>query len=629
MARAEISNGEIFVKTNWTEKDLGEQVPGLNYRSARPDREAGWYGPLSWGTIVVLHGIFGARLEVGEHLREWINWCWSWITPALQHREATEVTGDWNDGTVFDRLYSYQKIGANFMGMIPDGVLIGDEMGTGKTPTTLTALGRIHRTSHDALPALVICPNSVKHQWAEEAAIWLPEANPYVIGGGMQTRRKLLAEAHQDPHSLTIINFEAVRGHSRLAPYGSVRLVRCRSCGGPADTDVTPQRCHKHPKELNGMVFRTVIVDEAHRMKDPTSQQTRACWAVQHGPTVKRRWALTGTPIATDVGDLWSIMHGIAPLDFPTKTEFIQRFALLGWSRHASLDIVGIRPDTRPEFDQLVQPRFRRVLKDIVLPQLPAKVRTYREAPMSAKQAKIYEQMKEEMFAEVEDGDVIFSPTNLTKATRLLQFSSSYAKVEQVGVKEDGSPEYKVDLIEPCPKIDVLLEIIEEMGDRQLAVCAMSRQLIELTAARFDSLKSPITYRQITGAIPQAVRPHQIRDFQSGQAQVMLFTVGAGGVGVNLTAADTIVFLQRSWSMLENKQAEDRVHRVGSERHESISIIDVIAPDTIEVDQRRKLWAKEMRLEELVQDRARLAAAGLDISQYDAQMNEVLNGPLL
>lgn len=623
MAIAEIRDGEIFVKTNWTEKDLASQVPGMNARSARPDREGGWYGRLSWGTIVTLHGVFKDKLEIGPQLQEWMNWCWSWITPALQHREATEVTGDWTEGTVFDQLYSYQKIGSNFLGMIPDGVLICDEMGTGKTPTALTALGRIP----NALPAIVICPNSVKHQWADEAAIWLPQATPYVIAGGMQTRRKLLADAAANPHALVVINFEAVRSHSRLAPYGSVRLVRCKSCGGPDDT-VTPQKCHKHPKELNAMTFHTVIVDEAHRMKDPTSQQTRACWAVQHSHTVTRRWALTGTPLATDIGDLWSIMHGVAPLDFPTKTEFIQRFALLGWSRHASLDIVGIRPDTRPEFDQIVQPRMRRVLKDIVLPQLPQKVRTHREAPMVAKQAKIYEQMKEEMFAELEGGDVIFSPSNLTKATRLLQFSSSYAKVEIVGENEDGSPKYKVELIEPSPKIDVLLEIIEEMGDRQLAVCAMSRQLIELTAARFDSLKKPITYRLLTGAIPQTIRPQNIRDFQDGHAQVMLFTVGAGGVGVNMTAADTIVFLQRSWSMLENKQAEDRVHRVGSERHESIGVIDIIAPGTIEVDQRRRLWEKEMRLEELVEDRKRRLAAGLDASHVDELMNEVLNGPL-
>lgn len=357
-------------------------------------------------------------------------------------------------------------------------------------------------------------------------------------------------------------------------------------------------------------------------MKDPSSQQTRACWAVMHQDTVTKRWALTGTPIANHVGDLWSIMHGVARNDFPTKTEFIERFALLAWNSNAGLDIVGVNPDRRNEFDTIVKPRMRRMLKSMVLPHLPSKVRMIREAPLIPKQRKAYDQMAEEMLTVLDDGDVIISRTNLTKATRLLQFSSSYAEV-----LEDN----EVRLAEPSPKLDVLMEVLEELGDRQVAICALSRQLIELAAARLDNHKrdgrpDPISYRMLTGAVHDFQRPLNIREFQEGRARCMLFTIQAGGVGVNLTAADTIVFLQRSWSMIENRQATDRIHRIGSERHESITVIDIVAPDTIEVDQIRRLREKEDRLDEIVRDRERLTSMGLDCDQL---LDEALNAYLL
>jgi SNF2 family DNA or RNA helicase len=86
-----------------------------------------------------------------------------------------------------------------------------------------------------------------------------------------------------------------------------------------------------------------------------------------------------------------------------------------------------------------------------------------------------------------------------------------------------------------------------------------------------------------------------------------LFTIGAGGVGLTMTAADTIVFLQRDWSLIRNLQAEDRVHRIGSEIHEAIHIIDVVAPDTVEEWQIQRVHEKLKRLEEIRRD-------GLDLS---------------
>lgn len=586
MAHADRVGDEVVVETIWSERDLAAQVPGLRYDGKRKV----WHGPIAWSTCVTLKGVFRERLTYGDALKAW---AWqeheSWVRPNGELRERLAPL----NGRYFpdERLYPHQDVGAEFM-LYADCIL-ADEMGLGKSITTLTAL----RSTEDDLPAVIICPNSVKSVWAHEAYTWFPAATPYVITGSAVQRKKLLGQAAEDLTALVIINYEAVKLHSRLAPYGSVRLKRCVDCGG-RDEAVPAASCHKHPKELNGIDWRTVIVDEAHRLKDPSSQQTRACWAVMHQPTVQQRWALTGTPIANDVGDLWSIMHGVAPRDFPTKSKFIDRYAMLGWSPYGALNIVGVRPDTRDEYERIVYPRLRRVLKSQVLPQLPEKVYVTREAPMSPKQTKAYRQMEDDLLTELDDGDVIVSKTNLVKATRLLQFSSSYAEVE---------PEtLQLKLSEPSSKLDVLEEVLAELGERQVAVCALSRQLIELAAARLDSREkrklSHVSYTLLTGAVPEVLRAQNVRDFQEGRVRCILFTVGAGGVGITLTAADTIVFLQRSWSMIENRQATDRVHRIGSEQHESITVIDVIAPGTIEERQLQVLHEKLSRLQEVVGD---------------------------
>jgi SNF2 family DNA or RNA helicase len=611
VAIASRNGDEISVSTDWTEKDLASQVPGLNYH-AQTDT---WDGPLTWGVFVSLCGIFQGnkydgtpRLSLDAELYAWYTERWQWYAAAVDFRDRLHYDGDHE----FDaRLYPFQKGSVAFHDVAHTGT-VGtidcSEMGVGKTCLTLSSLRLWHERDANALPAIVISPNSVKHVWANEASMWFPEAHPYVIEGSSLQRRKRFDEAFVDPLALVLVNFEAVKLHSKLASYGSVRMMRCPKCGGPkTNNDVTESRCHAHKRELQRFEFRSVIIDEAHRMKDPKAQQTRACWAVQHQPSVNYRIALTGTPIANDVGDLWSLLHGIAPDDFKVKTKFTDRYALMAWNHLATLDIVGVRPDTRGEFDQIIAPRLRRVLKAQVLTQLPPKVRETRHAPLTPTQRKMYKQMEDELLVTFEDSDdVLVAPNNLTKATRLLQFASASCELNEEG---------KVLLKAPSAKLDVLEEILGDLGTKQIAVCALSRQLIELAAERLTKLK--ISHRLVTGKVTGYDRAENIKLFQEGRVQVMLFTLGAGGTGITLTAADTIVFLQRSWSPIDNKQAEDRVHRIGSERHETVTVIDVIAPGTIEVRQLQSLRAKLDQLEDVVHDRERLLQTPLSLGEVE------------
>lgn len=646
MPHAEITEHKgsalIAVETRWTDKELIAQVPSSRWN---PQLNR-WTVPLSWAACLQLRGLFAERLTVGPELALWSqNEVTERIAPSLELREKIERTPGYWDG-----LYDFQTSGAAFLASTREGGLLGDDLGLGKTAQILAVLHAL--TQHDpddVLPALVICPNSVKSGWAKQVDLWQADVNVYVVEGSATKRRKILDEASADPRALVIVNIEAVRLLSRLAPYGSVALVRCRECSPHGQERVTASRCDVHVKPLNTFGFKTVVLDEAHALKDPRSKQTRAVWAVGHGETVRRRWALTGTPVANHVGDLWSIMHFIAPAEYSVKSKFVDRYALQAWNAHGGLDIVGVNPVTRDEFYRILDPRFRRTPKALVLPQLPRVVRPTRWVTMTPKQAKNYKDMETRLLTRLDDGQILIAPNNLIKATRLMQLASSYANVElithlpthptdrckcyanELDIHHENCGEFSklvVHLAEPSPKLDAVMEDIEALGGRQVVVAAESRQLIELLERRLA--KANISHCSLTGAVPDYQREAHKRAFAAGQRQVMLLTIKAGGTGVDgLQVADTMLVLQRSWSMLDNIQLDGRVDRIGSEKHDSVTIVDYVTEGTIEETTLfPRLVEKWQRLEEINRDRARLTAAGMSPDQrfeLDKRESEVQN----
>jgi SNF2 family DNA or RNA helicase len=150
-----------------------------------------------------------------------------------------------------------------------------------------------------------------------------------------------------------------------------------------------------------------------------------------------------------------------------------------------------------------------------------------------------------------------------------------------------------------------------DFGEDSVAVCAVSRQLIELLSTALT--KANIPHGLITGAQNEDERQQAIDDFQSGTKKWILFTAQAGGVGVTLTAARRLIMLQRPWSLVDHKQAMDRVHRIGSEIHDSIMITDYVTEGTIEERVLQVLETKADNFEQIVHDREKL----LDLLKKD------------
>jgi SNF2 family DNA or RNA helicase len=608
MAYATLIDDKIVIQSAWNEKDTVKQVPGVRWD---PDTKT-WQLPVSWAACVQLRGVFGQTLQVGDPLNDWaIGELQKRITPSLMIRETwDEYVGD----AVDTGLYDFQRAGRDWLCVAGDA-LLADEMGTGKTIQVLAALERLHKRGDEALPALVVSPNSVKTNWAKEAAFWFEDAVPYVVTGSAAERKKIITAAAKDPRALVIVNVEAVRLLSRLAAYGSIRLSKCRTCDKKnGEERVTAATCDVHRKALNEVAFRTVIVDEAHRIKDPKSKQTRAVWAMCHQEGVRRRWALTGTPIANNPADLWSIMHAVSPSEYPSKTRFVDRYCLLAWNNYGGMDVVGTNPVNREEFFKIFRPRFRRMLKSIVAPQLPRKIRSYRVVEMSPKAARAYKELDDLLYTDV-DGELLVSTTNLSNVIRLMQLASAWVSVDEHGT---------VTLCDPSPKLDEMEIVLDELGDEPVVIAAEHKQLVLLAAKRLTKLGIP--FGMITGGVSQFERGEAVRKLNEGHIRAVLMTVKAGGTGLNLQHARNLINLQRSWSMIDNKQTEDRVHRIGSEVHDVVNIIDIVTRGTVEEKQILSVRAKLDRLDEITEDRLRLMAAGqYDTFDLDTEETNIIN----
>jgi SNF2 family DNA or RNA helicase len=574
----------ILINAEWRYKELCKSLPG----SAWSTKESVWRVPLSWTSCLALRSTFKDDLEIGPRLTEWATqYLTERITPSMDLRELEDYEGD-------EDLFPHQRAGVAFLSTAKRA-LLADEPGLGKSAQAIRSLKRMRESGEDVFPALIVCPNTLKKNWEREFKLWWPEVDVQVVRG-TSTQRKKQLESSADVY---IMNWESLRYHSRLSPFGSISLKRCSECGGH-DESISENRCEVHVRELNTIDFRAVVADEIHRSKDPKSKQTRALWSATGDADI--RFALTGTPIANNVVDLWSILHWLSPKDWPSKTKWIERMIDTMLNAFGGMLVIGVKPHMQDEFYRTINPHMRRMLKARVLPWLPEVINDRRDVEMSTKQKKAYDQMRDMMIARLESGDPIAAPSILTQTTRLVQFANSYATVEV----DPKTGEEKVRLIEPSCKVDALMSDIAngDFGEDSVAVCAVSRQLIELLSAEMTKAKIP--HGLITGAQNEEQRQRAVDDFQSGKIKWVLFTAQAGGVGITLTAARRLIMLQRPWSMVDYKQAIDRVHRIGSEIHDSVIITNYVTEGTIEERVIEVLSEKADSFEEVVRDKDQL-----------------------
>jgi SNF2 family DNA or RNA helicase len=575
LPHAELSGDHIEVITSYTDRDRMLLIPGSTYRGGN------WHLPLSWASCVVLRGVFGGELELGPSLIAWATREKRRIDRAMTLRELLELPADSPGAAILDqveaesgselRLRPFQRVDVAYL-LTMERCGLFQPPGAGKTGTTLRALQVLAALGKNPFPAVVIAPNSVKATvWPAELERWAPNLSVSVVDGSASVRRKQIFRAAD----VTITNWENVALHSRVSGFGDIRLT---------DRD-------KLPKELNDLAPRTVIMDESSRLMHPETKQARATAFLTR--QAQFRFALTGTPVNNHCGDLWGIMHVIAPDWHPGRTRYMERWALTGFSLYGGLTVLGLNPANEPEFRKITLPLYRRLPKEVILPQLPEKLPVQiRHTPMTPKQARFYHEMEQNQLAQL--NDLLVAATPLAALTRLMQFAAASAEID-----ENGS----VKLTEPSAKVDDLIELLAEMDDEPLVVGAVSRQLIELAAARLTS--SGVSYGLVTGAQSGDERADAVRRFQAGELRVILLTLGAGAEGLTLTRARVALLLQEDWRPDLNAQFADRIHRIGSEVHgdRGVQLITQVTPGSVEERKSQVLAGKQGRIEEIMQDK--------------------------
>jgi SNF2 family DNA or RNA helicase len=584
MPHAEVdeTGEQIHVATTFTDRQLMLMVPG-----ARFDKKSdGWLTPLAWSTCIILRGLFNEKLTVGPLLTSWSQGEWALrIRPAVDMRSALHPDDFKHDSRVaeiFERitsveagkmnpngfeLYDYQRVDVAFL--ITNGrALLANEPGLGKTGVVVRTLQVLDSMAEMPYPAVVVCPNSLKTTvWQKEFEAWSPRVKIAVVDGGVAQRRKALASGAD----VFILNWESARLHTRLAPYGSLELTEKQ----------------RERKELNDLGVRTAIFDEVHKCSDPHSQQTRAAWQIARDAFYC--FAMTGTPVTNNVGNIWPLLHLVEPTWFPTKTRWMDRYVRLAPNFYGGSTVVGLEPAHAEELHKVVDPLIRRVPKALALPQLPPKLPfQYRETPMHVGQKKAYLQMQDLMVAQLENG-LITAGNALAKLTRLSQFASATAYLD-----EDENVRLKA----PSNKVDDLVELLEDLGDEQLVVGAESRQLIELAGEQLTKLGITCTY--VTGAHSVDERRKNVDSFQAGKSRVILCTLGAGAEGLTLTAASRLLFMQESYSQVKNLQFSDRIHRIG--QRECVQIYVQMTPNTIDERRIEILKGKDAQAQEILRD---------------------------
>lgn len=552
-----------------------------------------WTVPLSWPALhMAMTALKGVDTNATEDLLAWSEEEHARVTGLYELQIAHDTKGNGN-------LLPLQRVAASFV-LKGKRAINAYDLGGGKTPITCDAM-----SDTDAKAILIVCPKGLMKTWEHHIHAWTTDITPIMATDSSAARKKAIAEAikliHIGRRVALIMNYESTWRHTKLSPYGNLRLEKCAQCDPLAVLPVTPAKCETCLRELNEVQWELVITDEAHRLMS-VSKQTRGLWYLTRD--ARYVWALTGTPTRGSVGDFWFLLRLIDPDSWPSRKKFVDRYCIATNDNWGNLIVHGVKPGMQEEFEQVTgQYMIRRTFDEIMRGWADAKGETYvpfsvlkeeRFVDLTAAQRKLYNELVDQIFATTEDGHVIYADNGLEMLTRLLQVSSA-----SLSVDEDN----KVTMIDPSPKVKELVQIVRDAGDESVVVFAVNRQLIEL--AQQALIKEGISTARIAGDVLAEDRETEIERFQAGDAQVILLTYAAGSEGITLTRGHITVRMQLHWSMILNKQAEGRTLRFGQES-KTVVYIDVIATDTVESRVHEAYGDKLGALEAIVRDAAKM-----------------------
>ncbi|XP_032124770.1 chromodomain-helicase-DNA-binding protein 1-like isoform X2 [Sapajus apella] len=473
-------------------------------------------------------------------------------------------------------LRSYQLEGVNWLAQrfhCQNGCILGDEMGLGKTCQTIALFIYLAGRLNDEGPFLILCPLSVLSNWKEEMERFAPGLSCVTYAGDKEERAHLQQDLKQDS-----------RFHVLLTTY---------------------EICLKDASFLKSYSWSVLVVDEAHRLKNQSSllHKTLSEFSVVFS------LLLTGTPIQNSLQELYSLLSFVEP-DLFSKEEvgdFVQRY-----------QDIEKESESASELHKLLQPFLLRRVKGEVATELPKKTEVVIYHGMSALQKKYYKAIL------MKDLDAFENET--AKKVKLQNILSQLRKCVDHPYLFDGvEPEpFEVGdhLIEASGKLhllDKLLAFLYSRGHRVLLFSQMT-QMLDILQDYMDY--RGYSYERVDGSVRGEERHLAIKSFGQQPIFVFLLSTRAGGVGMNLTAADTVIFVDSDFNPQNDLQAAARAHRIG--QNKSVKVIRLIGRDTVEEIVYRKAASKLQLTNMIIEGGHFTLGAQKPSAGADLQLSEIL-----
>ncbi|MDD5350130.1 MAG: SNF2-related protein [Chthoniobacteraceae bacterium] len=416
-------------------------------------------------------------------------------------------------------LRNYQKHGVSWLTFLSSnglGGILADDMGLGKTLQALAYL----RTQPG--PSLVVCPSSLIFNWQREAEKFTPDRKVLVLEGPQRARH--FAEIPQA--DLVVTSYPLLRRDA----------VRYR-----------------------GFEFSTVFLDEAQHIKNPDTQNAQAAGMLR----ARHRFILTGTPVENSVRDIWSLMHFIMPGYLGDRDDFRERYEL-PLSR-------GNDPETLARLSKRLRPFLLRRRKQEVATDLPQKLENVAYCELTQAQKEVYAALLQGARAQIDtaSGEKNQGKARMLMLTALLRLRQAACDLRLL----------KGDAVKHASgKVELFHELLEEAVDGGHRVLVFSQFVSMLTLLRRELEAAGMAVCYLDGQTRD--RAAEVDRFQNGDAPVFLISLKAGGTGLNLTAADTVIHFDPWWNPAVEAQATDRAHRIG-QKH-VVTAYKLIARGTVE-----------------------------------------------
>jgi hypothetical protein len=467
---------------------------------------------------------------------------------ALEDVEASSLAGLAADAT--KRLFPHQRVAVQWLQEVPYAFL-GDDMGLGKTLSVLSYYASLRAQLKFEL-LLVVCPNSLARNWAREARMWFSELDVSVLAGDKAEKTwalRMVTQGVAKPDIL-VVNYEGVR-----LEY------------------VTPEL-----EKLVSSKKTLLCLDESQRVKNPTAKTFKAL--SQIAPGCDRRVLLSGTPTPKDVSDLWAQMRILDGGERFGRSyyKWLSRVAELG-TEYSQYAVKKFHDAEVSESIHRVREIMLRRRKEKVV-NLPPKTFSLREVELSGSQLERYNEIREGLMLRMRSlsgEQFVREITNiLEEYLRAVQVSSNPRLID---------PEWKGEPAKFLELDEIVQEVVHEQGQKIVVWTNYLGNVAEL-CERYKAYGTA----PFSGEVTAAEREKTVRDFQeSSEPRILVAVPAAGGVGITLTAAQTAVYVDKTWNAEHWMQSVDRIHRIGQKGTVNvISLLGCKVDEIIHWNLRRK-----------------------------------------